>query len=109
LWGQAKNFNQRNLVLDGSYLAQFIPTDKFKFLLGDAGAYGFDMIGMNNRWSGGSMEANLQGFVADPQAIGVAAGMALVDPTVERLMTNREIITIPDLGISVQYCQWPAL
>ena len=108
LWGLAKNFNQRNLILDGAYLANFIPTDRFKFVLGEQGAYGFDGIYMNNRWSGSAI-ANLQGLVADPQAYGIASGMALVDPTVAQGMTEREVITIPDLGLSVQYCQWPSL
>lgn len=109
LWKLAKNFNIRNLVLDGSYLGNLLPTDREKFALGEAGAYGFDGIFMNNRWSGSAI-ANLAGLVVDPQAYGVASGMAVIDEAVAKQMLVHEIVQLPQLGgLAVQYCQWGSL
>jgi hypothetical protein len=104
LFGYAKEFNSKNLVLDGGHLANFIPTDKFQFVLGEQGAYGFDRIEMNNRWTAAG--ANVRGFVCDPQALAVASGLPIVADAVAALMLVDEVLTIPDLGISIRFHMW---
>ena len=104
LFSAAKNFNTKNLVLDGSYLAQFIPTDKFKFALGESGAFGFDMITENNRWNGAG--PNVQGFVADPQALALASGLPIMDPEGAKEMIIDEVIDLPELGMSIKFNVW---
>ena len=105
LFGAAKNFNSKNLVLDGSYLAQFIPTDKLKFKLGEDGAFGFDLIAENNRFT--AADAKVQGFVADPQALAIGSGLPVLDDAVAKHMVINEIITLDALGgLSVQFTVW---
>lgn len=106
LFAAAKNYEVKNLVLDGSYLAQFLPTDKFQFMLGEQGAYGFDGMYMNNRWDGA--ETSVQGFVCDPSALAVASGLPQLDPSISKLMLVDEVIQIPDLGISIKFNVWGA-
>ncbi|MDB6172032.1 MAG: hypothetical protein JWL59_1343 [Chthoniobacteraceae bacterium] len=107
LFGNAKNYTQKNLVLDGTYLGQFIPTDKFHYALGEDGAYGFDKMRMNNRWNGGV--ANLQGIVADPQAIGLGSGLPVIDDAVASMMLSCEVIIVPGIDLPVQFCVWGSL
>ncbi len=107
LYALAKNYNQKGLVLDGSYLAQFIPTDKLHFALGEQGAYGFDKIAPNNRWTGA--DANVVGAVIDPQAIGAGSGLSIIDPALANLMMIRETIIIPGINLPVQFCVWASM
>lgn len=104
LYAVSKNYNRKNIVLDGGYLAQVIPTDRLKFALTEAGAYGFDSMAMNNRWNGA--EANVVGFVADPQAVGLASGLAQIHPAVASLMLVNEVITVPGVNIAVRFNVW---
>lgn len=106
LWGAAKDFNQRNLVIDGTYYAQFLPINRESFNPGQ-GAYGFDRFDMNNRWTGAG--TNVVGFVADPQALGLAAGLPLTTDDVRNAMVGIDVITLPDLGLSVQMHRWVSL
>jgi hypothetical protein len=82
------------------------------------GAYGFDKILLNNRWSavtGGSDSAlngttkTIKGFVASPEALAMASAIPYVDPAVAGLLQQSEIIDIPDLGISIQMNIWGSL
>ena len=108
LFAAAKNFNTKNLVLDGSYLAQFIPTDKLKFKLGEDGAFGFDLIAENNRFT--AADAKVQGFVADPQALAVASGLSIIDDAVAKNMLVNEVITLDALGgLAVRFNVWGSL
>jgi hypothetical protein len=107
LYAAGKNLDMKHLVLDGSYIARILPTDKNSFALGENGAYGFDRIVENNRWTGA--QANVTGFLCDPQAIAVAAGLPVLDPTVAAKMETNEIITIPQLGLSVRFSTWASV
>ena len=51
IWVLGKNWPRKNLVLDGSYLGYLLPQTRDWFKLGEAGAYGFDLIAENNRWT----------------------------------------------------------
>ena len=81
IYGAAKNFSVKNLILDGGHLGYLLPTDKFQFRLGEAGAFGFDLIAEQNRWTGAT--ANTVGFICEPNAIAVASGLPVDLPSGE--------------------------
>lgn len=98
----AKNYRQKNLLLDGGHLAYLLPTDKASFRLGEAGAYGFDLIAEQNRWTGAT--ANACGFACSPDAIAVASGLPAGMPAEEFLSLER--VTLPGIGLTVQAAVW---
>ena len=102
IFGLAKNYMQRNLLLDGSHLAGLIPTNQQSFTLGQAGAFGFNRIEMQNRWTGAV--ANTVGFVCDVTAIAVASGLPINQPAGEFLAQDN--ILLPKLGLSIQFNNW---
>jgi hypothetical protein len=83
IWGQLKKANRKHLMLDGQYLAKLIntptlyqatpvvPGASWKDLIG------FDFLALHTEWSAAG--ANIIGFGCDPQAMGVIAGLPLVD------------------------------
>jgi hypothetical protein len=105
LWAALKNGTTRSLVVDGALYATMLPTATTSLLPGQAGAYGFDGgVYMNNRWNGAV--TNCKGFAASPEAIAIAAALPAIDPSVQQLLNASETITIPDLGLSVQFNMW---
>lgn len=97
----AKDYPSKNLLLDGGHLAYLLPTDKDKFRIGEEGAYGFDIIAEQNRWT--SAEANAAGFVCGPDSIAVASGLPVDLPAGEFLeMRTVELKN----GLTVQLCVW---
>jgi hypothetical protein len=108
LWSALKNGTSRTLVLDGSLYSALLPTSKENFSLGELGAYGWDGgIYMNNRLSAGV--TNLKGFAASPEALVFAGRVPEMDSAVSALMFEQSTITIPDLGLSVQFNVWGSL
>jgi hypothetical protein len=108
LWAALQNGTSRALVLDGSLYSQLLPTTKENFALGEQGAYGWDGgIFMNNLMTGGV--ANLKGFAASTEALAFAGRVPEMDPAVRSLLFEQSLITIPDLGISVQFNLWGSL
>ena len=102
IYAAAKNYDQKNLVLDGGHLAYLLPTDREKFRLGESGAYGFDKIVEQNRWTGA--QTNTAGFICSPDAIAIAAGMPLDS---RRTSTRRQsVTTLEQLGLSIGICEW---
>jgi ATP-dependent protease ClpP protease subunit len=98
----AKNYTNKNLILDGGHLAYLLPTDKFQFALGEAGAYGFDLIAAQNRWT--SATTNAVGFVCSPDALAIGAGAPAN-------VSNSQFETygtfqIAELGLTVLYTIW---
>jgi ATP-dependent protease ClpP protease subunit len=83
LWGQLKKANSKNLILDGEYLAGLINVPTFFQTALSGGdntwtnAFGWDLIALNTEFS--TADANVRGFACDPQAIGVIAGLPLID------------------------------
>ena len=83
LWGQLKKANRKNVMLDGPYLAKLIniptlfqptpvvPGAGWKDLLG------WDYVALHTEWSAAGN--NIIGFACDPQALGVIAGLPLID------------------------------
>lgn len=104
IWALAKNYNQRNLVLDGGHIARLTPADKTKFALGESGAFGFDGLTMQNRWTGAV--ANSAGFVCDPSAMAVASGLPVSQPSSEFISLSTT--QLADLGLTIQTCTWYA-
>lgn len=102
IYALAKNYNSKNLILDGGHLAFLLPTDKMKFRLGEEGAYNFDLIAEQNRWTGAV--ANTAGFICDPQAIAVASGLPVNLPSGDFIELGT--ISIASLGLTVQLCHW---
>lgn len=68
----AKNYRQKNLILDGGHLAFIQPKSTDTINWRTSGGLGFDRIAENNRWT--SAATNAAGFVCGPDSIGVAAG-----------------------------------
>lgn len=102
IFATAKNYQQRNLILDGQHLAYLLPTDRQKFQFGDVGAYGFDRIAMQNRWTG--IATNGSGFVCGPSALLIASGMPAAMPPSEFLSLGA--VTLPRIGVAIQYSSW---
>lgn len=74
----AKDYTVKNLWLDGGHLGYLLPTNRFSFAIGENGAYGFDSIVSNSRWTGAT--ANTCGLVFDPRAIVCTSGLSAEAP-----------------------------
>lgn len=76
IWSTLTKSPQKNIVLNGSYYANFLPTS-----LTDIGARtglaGFDGFDYCSRWTGAG--ANVLGFASGPQAIGIATALPMYD------------------------------
>jgi len=107
LWAALKDGDQRNLIVDGSIYANFLPSNLEAFNLAsngrNTGIYGFDFFGYNNRWDGAG--ATIKGFACSPQAIAIASGVPANTPASSD-MISQESVVIPDLGLSVQLNMW---
>ena len=87
LWGQLKKANSRNLVLDGEYVASLTNVPTFFQVAAEGtvkGAhwqniFGWDNLFLNTEFS--TADSNVRGFACDPQALGVIAGLPLIDQT----------------------------
>jgi ATP-dependent protease ClpP protease subunit len=102
IYAAAKNYNRKNLILDGGHLAYLLPQDKDYFRIGEAGAYGFDGIWEQNRWT--TAQTNTVGFICSPDAIAIAAGIPL--NTVTTSTRRMGVTTMENLGLSVATCEW---
>lgn len=98
----AKNYTAKNLILDGGHLAYLLPTDKFQFALGEGGAYGFDVIAAQNRWT--SAATNAVGFVCSPDALAIGAGAPA--STANSQFETYGTFQIAELGLTVLYTVW---
>lgn len=107
LWGALKDGSERNLVVDGSIYAQFLPSNLDGFSLAgngrNTGIYGFDGFYFNNRWDGAG--ATIKGFAASPEAIALASGVPVSSPVSDDLIAQENIM-IGDLGLTVQMSMW---
>lgn len=98
----AKNYTNKNLILDGGHLAYLLPTNREQFNLGESGAYGFDLIAEQNRWT--SAATNAVGFVCGPDALAIGAGAPAN-------VSNSQFETygtfqIAEIGLTVVYTVW---
>lgn len=102
IYGDAKNFTAKNLLLDGAYLGRLIPTNTQGFAVGQVGAFGFDMIAEHNRWSAAA--SNTVGFCCAPGALAVATALPVND--VAGAMLSNSTVTIPNIGATVAVTEW---
>jgi hypothetical protein len=107
LWAALQDGSERNLVVDGSIYAQFLPSNLDGFTLAgngrSSGIFGFDGFYFNNRWTGAG--ATIKGFAASPEAVAMAAGIPLSSPVTDDLISQENIL-IEDLGLTVQMNMW---
>ena len=112
VWAGTKDFPTRHLILDGAYYSKLLPTNSDSFLPGQAGAYGFDSIGVNNRWDGA--EDDTIGFVGSADALAIASGEPIMDDEIQDLLSFYEAVELPggltaylssftDLGTRTRY------
>lgn len=106
MWAAAAKSDSRYLVLDSVAYSQLLPSDKNSFIPG-SGAYGYDGIYLNTRWSGAG--TNIYGIACGPSAIAVAAGIPIIDPSVASMLAASRVVTIDGLGLSIQINTWGSL
>lgn len=104
LLGKIAKLSEKHLLLDGVAYAQMAPADKNSFQLGESGAYGFDGIHLQTRWTNAT--ANTYGIACGPEFMAVAAGIPLQVPGLAEEMVAQDIVTIESLGLSVQMNVW---
>ena len=105
IYALAKNYRKKNLVLDGGHIAGLIPVNNFGFKIGQEGAFAFDGIYENNRWSG-SATANLVGFICGPDAIAVGSGVPVDNEGLDRDFLDIRNVEVPQLGLTVRQYFW---
>jgi hypothetical protein len=104
VWAACKDFPTKHLLLDGAYYAQLLPTNAESFRPGDTGAYGFDSIGVNNRWDGADA-AGIVGFCGTSDALVIASGEPAIDSALENVLDAYEEVPI-DGGMSAYVYSW---
>lgn len=120
IFGTAKNYRMRNLLLDGSYLAYLFPGVIASFSAGTGiqqnapntvfpGVFGFDALAMQNRWTGAT--ANSVGFVCGPDAIALASGLPIGQPAGEFISMQEVTLdgagtNTTSLGLTVRISVW---
>ncbi len=67
----------KNILLDGSYYAQFLPASLTTEIGPKKGLAGFDNFYLNTRWNGAG--TNVLGFVGGPQSLAYVAGLPVMD------------------------------
>jgi hypothetical protein len=106
IYGTAKNFRQKNLILDGAYVGRIVSQinpNAFKNApQGDRGAFGFDLLSEQNRWT--SADASTVGVVCSPDGIAVASGLPLDLPSGEFLAQGT--VDVGGLGLVVAFQTW---
>jgi hypothetical protein len=103
IWALAGNYVEKNLLLASTYVAKLIPQTRENFNIGESGAFGFDLLAEQNRWTGAL--ANTVGFVCDRGAVAVASGMPINQPPGE--FTSVQTTTLKN-GLSVETRTWYA-
>lgn len=104
MWGQIAACANKTLLLDGVAYAQLAPSDKNAFQLGESGAYGFDGIHLQTRWTGAT--ANVYGLAAGREFLACAAGIPLQAPGVAEKMISQKVIQLPGIGLPIQVNLW---
>jgi hypothetical protein len=104
LWAAVSKSTRKGLVVTGDIYSKLMPTATTSLPLA-AGAYGFDN-GVHYATSFSGAVSGLDGFACSPEAVVVAGGVPLIDPSIREKFAISESVTIPGLGISVQYNVW---
>jgi hypothetical protein len=103
----AKNFRRTGLVLDGDYTARLyseVNPSTFKMApQGDAGAFGFENLAEQNRWT--AADANTVGITSSPDAIAVASGLPVENLPRSEYEEVRNV-TLPGIELTVVIHVW---
>ena len=105
VWATCKDFPTKNLLIDGAYYSKLLPTNAESFLPGSTGAYGWDSIAMNNRWSGVD---DVIGFAGSTDSLVIASGEPVMDSGLENLLDDYMEVPL-DGGLSVYVASWVSL
>jgi len=103
VWAAISKSDRKGLVVSPTIYSQLIPTSTTAINLG-AGAYGFEN-GVHYATSFGG-EANMIGFGCSPEALVMAAAAPAIDDAVRAQFAISDIVTLDQLGLSVQYNVW---
>lgn len=103
-WASIGTSPVKNVLLDAAAYAKFLPTSTQSLSLATNGAYGFNGFYLNTRWTGAV--SGTYGFVCGPDAIAQASGIPDIHPAVAKMLMDSRVITVPNLGISVQLNVW---
>lgn len=106
IWAGASDYPTKNLLLDGAYYAKLLPSNAESFRPGETGAYGFDSIGVNNRWDGA--DTGVIGFIGGPDALCIASGEPVMDSGLVNLLDDYQEVEIAG-GLSVFAASWVSL
>lgn len=111
LQGLLKKSPIKNVILDGTYIANIANTPAFFQQAGVVGgattawrAFGWDLIAQNSDWTGAG--TNVQGFACNPQAIVGITGLPLNPPNIPGGILQQSSMTIPGLETSIAVYSW---
>ena len=103
--------NRKNIILNGGYFYKLtnvpslyqatpvFPGAGFRNLIG------FDYVALNTEWSAAG--ANINGFACDPNALGVIAGLPLVDfPAIPGGILAQATGTLPGVDMPIAAYSW---
>jgi len=76
LWGGIARSDQRNVILDATYYANFLPTS-LTDIGAKAGMAGFEGFYLNSRWDGAG--TNVVGFAGGPQCAAFVSALPMYD------------------------------
>lgn len=102
-WASIGTSPIKNVLLDSVAYSKFLETATTSLSLGK-GAYGFTNFLLNTRWDGAV--AGTYGFICGPDAVAQASGIPDIHPAVQKMLMDSRVITVPNLGISVQLNVW---
>jgi hypothetical protein len=103
LWGNLKKAAIKNLILDGEYYAQLLPSTLENFNVLTTGMPGWDVVALNTNWTGAT--ANTVGFACDPQAIVCGLGLPVRSERAN-MVSSETVLSLPGLGVSVAVYEW---
>ena len=110
LQASLKKSSEKNLILDGAYLARVANSPGFFQSAGNVGgptngwkAFGWDLITQNTDWTGA--DPNVVGFACNPQAIAAAIGLPVETPIPGNILERKDI-TLDNLDIQIAAYAW---
>lgn len=110
-WGELKKANRKNIMLDGEYLARIINNPSFLQTVpvvpgaGWANINGWDYVALHTEWSAAGN--NIRGFACDPQALGIIAGLPLVDsPAIPGGILSQATGILPGVDLAIAVFTW---
>jgi len=110
-WGELKKANRKNIMLDGEYLAKIINNPAFLQatpVIPGAGwknVIGWDYVALHTEYSAAG--ANVRGFFGDEQALGIIAGLPLVDaPAIPGGILAQATGMLPGVNLPIAVYAW---